>query len=182
MVAAVIGLVWLRPGFPERWVVDVTIWFDAFRDWAIQNRATSPLFIYFLTPIEEGIDRLVDATVMALERMTWLGLTRGGVPRIAGRAGRLEMALLTAAGVLTFGLLGVWDASLETLALVRRRRCRSRWRSACRSASGRGGRPQVERVLRPILDAMQTIPAYAYLLPARAAVRHREPARADGHR
>ena len=29
-----------------------------------------------------------------------------------------------------------------------------------------GRRPKVERVLRPILDAMQTIPAYAYLLPA----------------
>ena len=28
-----------------------------------------------------------------------------------------------------------------------------------------GARPRVERVLRPLLDAMQTIPAYAYLLP-----------------
>jgi glycine betaine/proline transport system permease protein len=58
----------------------------------------------------------------------------------------------------------VWAASLETLALM------------IVSVSlalligiplglWAGRRPKVERVLRPVLDAMQTIPAYSYLLP-----------------
>ncbi|MEX0651388.1 MAG: choline ABC transporter permease, partial [Actinomycetota bacterium] len=164
VVVAAIGLLWLSPGFPEGWVVDVTAWFDAFRDWAIQNRKTSPLFTYFLSPIEETVDTLVDATVTALERLTWLGLVAGAAA-IAGVLAGWKMAALTAAGVLSFGLLGAWDASLETLALVV---------VSVAIAVGigvplgiwAGRRPKVERVLRPILDAMQTIPAYAYLLPA----------------
>ncbi|MDH5225000.1 MAG: ABC transporter permease subunit [Actinomycetota bacterium] len=164
VVVATIGLVWLQPGFPERWVVDVTAWFDAFRDWAIQNRTTSPLFTYLLTPIEDSVDTLVDATVTALERLTWLGLVVGAAS-LAGVLAGWKMAVLTAAGVMSFGLLGVWDASIETLALVA-------VSVTIAVAVGvpvgiwAGRRPKVERVLRPILDAMQTIPAYAYLLPA----------------
>lgn len=164
VVVAVIGLEWLRPGFPEDWVVDVTAWFDAFRDWAIQNRTTSPLFTYFLTPIEDTVDTLVDATITALERLTWLGLVVGAAA-LAGVVAGWKMAVLTAAGVLSFGLLGVWDAAVETLALVL-------VSVSIAIAIGvplgiwAGRRPKVERVLRPILDAMQTIPAYAYLLPA----------------
>jgi glycine betaine/proline transport system permease protein len=164
VVVATIGLAWLRPGFPEALVVDVTSWFDAFRDWAIQNSTTSPLFTYFLTPIEDGVDWLIDNTVLALERMTWFGLLVGS-SALAGVLAGWRMAGLTAAGVLSFGLLGVWEASLETLALVV-------VSVSIAVAIGvplgiwAGRRPKVERVLRPILDAMQTIPAYAYLLPA----------------
>jgi glycine betaine/proline transport system permease protein len=164
VVVAVIGLVWLRPGFPERWVVDVTSWFDAFRDWAIQNRTTSPLFTFFLTPIEDTVDTLVDAAITALERLTWLGLVIGAAS-LAGVLAGWKMFVLTAAGVLSFGLLGVWDAAIETLALVL-------VSVSIAIAIGvpvgiwAGRRPNVERVLRPVLDAMQTIPAYAYLLPA----------------
>ena len=163
-MVVVIGLVWLRPGFPERWVVDVTAWFDAFRDWAIQNRTTSPLFTYFLTPIENTVDALVDATITALERLTWLGLVVGAAA-LAGVLAGWKMFVLTALGVLSFGLLGVWDAAIETLALVL-------VSVSIAIAIGvpvgiwAGRRPNVERVLRPVLDAMQTIPAYAYLLPA----------------
>ena len=164
LVVASIGMMWLTPGFPESWVIDVTAWFDAFRDWAIQNRATSPLFIYLLTPIEETVDVLLDQTVAVLERMTWLGLLVGAAA-LAGVVAGWKMALLTGAGVLSFGLLGVWDAAIETLALVL-------VSVSIAVAIGvpvgiwAGRRPRVERVLRPILDAMQTIPAYAYLLPA----------------
>jgi glycine betaine/proline transport system permease protein len=164
VVTAAIGLLWLAPGFPERWVVDVTAWFDAFRDWAIQNRTTSPLFTFFLTPIEDAVDTLVDATVTAFERLTWLGLIAGSAA-IAGVLAGWRMAVLSGVGVLSFGLLGVWDASIETLALVAV--------SVTVAVSigvplgiWAGRRPNVERVLRPILDAMQTVPAYAYLLPA----------------
>src|SRR3989337_2953379 len=69
-----IGLMWLTPGFRDRWVVDVTGWFDAFRDWAIENRTTSWLFVYLITPIEDGITVAFDATVNTLERTTWLGV------------------------------------------------------------------------------------------------------------
>jgi glycine betaine/proline transport system permease protein len=154
-----VGLTWLNPGFPDRWIVDVTGWFDAFRDWAIENSSTSWLFVYFLDPIEQGVTTLFDTTVTILERMTWLGLLVGA-SSLAGLVAGWKMGLLTAAGVLSFGVLGVWEAALETLALM------------LVSVSlalvigiplgvWAGRRPRAERVLRPILDAMQTIPAYA---------------------
>lgn len=158
-----VGLAWLNPGFPERWIVDVTGWFDAFRDWAIENSSTSWLFIYLLDPIEQAVTTSFDTTVTILERMTWLGLLVGA-SSLAGLVAGWRLGLLTAAGVLSFGLLGVWDAALETLALM------------LVSVSlalligiplgiWAGRRPRAERILRPVLDAMQTIPAYAYLLP-----------------
>ena len=92
IITVTIGLVWLRPGFPEGLVIDVTAWFDAFRDWAIQNRTTSPLFVYFLTPIENVVDLLIDATVTALERLTWFGLVVGAAA-LAGVLAGWKMAL-----------------------------------------------------------------------------------------
>jgi glycine betaine/proline transport system permease protein len=158
-----LGLILFVPGFPDRWIVDVTAWFDDFREWAIQNRETSPLFVYFLTPIANAMDAVYDGVLTILERMTWLGLVVGAA-MLAGVVAGWRMALLAAAGVLSFGILGVWDAALETMALLL---------IAVTLALligiplgiWAGRRPNVERVLRPILDAMQTIPAYSYLLP-----------------
>jgi glycine betaine/proline transport system permease protein len=158
-----IGLMWLTPGFPDRWIVDVTGWFDAFRDWVVENRATHWLFVYFLTPIGDGIEAIFKTTVKVMERMTWLGLLVAAAS-LAGLVAGWRMALLTAVGVFSFGLLGVWEESVETLAIVL---------VAVSLALligipvgiWAGRRPRVERVLRPGLDAMQTIPAYSYLLP-----------------
>lgn len=163
IVVAAIGLVFLRPGFPERFVIDITQFFDDIGDWVIQNSATSPLFVYVLTPIRDALGSLFDTTVTVLERMTWFGLVVTA-SMIAGVVAGWKMAILTAAGFLSFGLLGVWEASLETLALMM-------VAVGLALAIGipvglwAGRKPRVERVLRPVLDAMQTIPAYSYLLP-----------------
>jgi len=158
-----IGVVWLNPGFPERWVVDVTAWFDLFREWAVQNRTTSPIFVYFLTPVGDAMQSIYDDTLQLLERMTWFGLVVGSA-MLAGVVAGWRMASLAGIGVFAFGVLGVWDAALETMALL------------VISVSlalligipvgiWAGRRQRVERILRPILDAMQTIPAFSYLLP-----------------
>jgi glycine betaine/proline transport system permease protein len=163
IAAAVIGVNWLSAGYPEGWIVDVTRWFDAFRDWAIQNRTSSWLFLYLLTPIEDAVTVTIDTVLTVLQRMTWLGVLVAA-SSLAGIAAGWKMGLLAAAGVLSFGVFGVWEASLETLSLML-------VSVVVALAIGipvgiwAGRRPRVERVLRPILDAMQTIPAYSYLLP-----------------
>lgn len=158
-----LGLAWLRPGFPERWVVDVTTWFDAFREWAVLNRTTSTIFVYFLTPVGDGIQEVYDLLLTILGRMTWLGLVVGA-GALAGIVAGWRMAVLAAVGVLSLGFLGVWDAALETLALLL---ISVTLAVAIGIPLGiwAGRRPNVERILRPVLDAMQTIPAYSYLLP-----------------
>jgi glycine betaine/proline transport system permease protein len=162
-LAAAVGVTWLSRGFPAAWIVDVTGWFDAFQDWAIGHRTTSPLFTLFLTPIGDAIQATFEQTVLVLERITWLGLVVGAAA-LAGVAAGPRMAALTAAGVVSFGVLGVWPEAVETLALMI-------VAVSLALAIGvplgiwAGRRPRVEAVLRPLLDAMQTIPAYSYLLP-----------------
>ena len=94
--------------------------------------------------------------------MTWLGFVTTAA-MIAGLVAGWRMP--PHGGALLHGLLGVWEAAVETIALMT-------VAVSLALAIGipfgiwAGLRPRVERVLRPILDAMQTIPAFSYLLPA----------------
>ena len=76
----------------------------------------------------------------------------------------LRGGLLTAVGVLYFGAIGLWDESLETVALM----------TVAVGISVGIGVPlgiasarydRLQQVLRPVLDAMQTLPAFVYLIP-----------------
>jgi glycine betaine/proline transport system permease protein len=163
VVVAAIGLALFPPGFPEALTVDFGQIFDDFQTWVIENQATSPLFVYVLTPIRDGLDAALDAVVNLLNRMTFLGvITAAGV--VAGVLAGWRMAVLATVGFTAMGVFGLWEESMETLALVL-------IAVAIALVIGiplgiwAGRRPQVEKVLRPFLDAMQTIPAYSYLLP-----------------
>ena len=164
VAALAVGLLWLRPGFPERLVIGVDDWFASVDTWIIDNQQTHWLFTTVLSPIGDGVTAAVEAAIDALARMTWLGLLVGAAS-LAGLVAGWRMAVLTAAGVLSFGVLGVWTEAVETLGLVL-------VSVVLALAIGMplgvwaGRRPRVERSLRPVLDAMQTIPAYSYLLPA----------------
>jgi glycine betaine/proline transport system permease protein len=164
VLVAAIGLLWLARGFPESWVVGVQDWFTAIDDWIVQNQRTHWLFVSVLGPIGDGIDSIVQGTYDAMSRMTWLGLLVGSAS-LAGVIAGWRMAVLTAVGVLAFGVLGVWVQSLQTLALVLISVLVS---LAIGMPLGiwAGRKRKVERVLRGLMDAMQTIPAYSYLLPA----------------
>jgi glycine betaine/proline transport system permease protein len=165
IVAAVaaIGLIVFQPGFPASWTVDFGQMFDDFQNWVIENQATSPLFVYLLTPIKNGLDSALDAVVNVLNRMTFLGVITAAAV-IGGVLAGWRMAVLAGVGFFVMGVFGLWEESMETLALVL---------VAVTIALvigiplgiWAGRRPTVEKVLRPFLDAMQTIPAYSYLLP-----------------
>lgn len=78
---------------------------------------------------------------------------------------RISVVILTVAGFLFILNQGYWDQTLETLTLVL---------SACFLCMGIGvpvgiaaaHRPALYAVLRPILDLMQTLPTFVYLIPA----------------
>lgn len=161
--AAAVGLTWLPAGFPERWVVDAQSAFDDVESWVIRNDDTSWLFVNLIVPIRNFTNEAFDVIVQMLDRMTWFG-TVTLLASIAGLLAGWRMFLLTAVAFVLMGALGLWQASLETLALVVMMVLGALvigvpfgiW-------AGRSSR--VERILRPILDGMQTIPAFAYLLP-----------------
>ncbi len=164
---AVIGVIvlglQLSGGFPQSLTVDVAAKFNQFNDWVITNQRTSPLFVNFLVPLRDGIQTTYDQLVMLLSRMTWLGLITVAAA-VAGLVAGWRLAVLAACGFVFMGLLGLWEPSVQTLGLIV-------FAVSIALLIGipfgiwAGRRPTVERVIRPVLDAMQTIPAFSYLVP-----------------
>ena len=150
-------------GFPERLVVGIGSLFDGIDSWVIENQRTHWLFTGVLNPIKDGIQAAVEGLTTVFERITWLGLLTAAAA-FAGLVAGWRMALLAAVGVASFGLLDVWERSLQTLSLVT---ISVLLTLAIGVPLGiwAGRRAGAERILRPILDAMQTVPAYSYLLP-----------------
>jgi glycine betaine/proline transport system permease protein len=163
LVAIVVGLKVLPGGFPDGLVVNAARPFNAFGDWVIEHQRTNWLFVNALVPLRDGVKQAFDGLVTALSRMTWLGVV-GAAGAIAGLLAGWRMAALSVAGFLVMGFLGLWPESLETLALVI-------LSVVVALAIGipigvwTGRHAAVERFFRPVLDAMQTIPAFSYLVP-----------------
>jgi glycine betaine/proline transport system permease protein len=161
VVVVLIGLQ-LEAGFPS-WRVHVGQVFDDLENWALQNRETSPLFIYFFNPIKQVSESVYDNLLLLLERMTFLGVIVGAGAVALVVAG-WRKALLAVAGFTFLGLIDLWERSLQTLALML-------IAVAVCVVIGiplgiwSGRNPRVEKVLRPLLDTAQTMPAYVYLLP-----------------
>jgi glycine betaine/proline transport system permease protein len=158
-----LGLILFSGGFPNSLVIDAAKPFNAFSDWVITHQRTNPLFVHFLVPLKNGVNAAVDRLVLQLERLTWPGIVVLAAA-IAGVLAGWRMAVLTAAGFLALGFLGLWEDSLATLALVL-------VSVGVALAIGlpvgilSARHPLLERILRPVLDAMQTVPAFAYLVP-----------------
>ena len=162
VVAAVIG-VQLGGGFPETWRVHVGSIFSDLEQWALENRNSSPLFEYFFTPIKDVSQTVYDNLLLALQRMTFLGMIVGA-GAVALVAAGWRKAVLAMVGFTYLGLVDLWDRSLQTLALMI-------ISVAVTLLIGiplgiwAGRNRRVDTWLRPLLDTAQTLPAYVYLLP-----------------
>lgn len=162
VVAVVIGQQ-LGGGFPETWRVHVGRIFSDLEQWALENRNSHPLFLYLFTPIKDLSGVVYDNLLLALQRMTFLGVIVGA-GAIALVAAGWRKAVLAIVGFTYLGLVDLWDRSLQTLALMIISVAVSLligiplgiW-------AGRNRR--VDAWLRPLLDTAQTLPAYVYLLP-----------------
>ena len=162
VVAVAIGMQ-LTAGFPDGLVVNVGKVFDGFQGWVIDHHDTSPLFIYFLNPIKDTANTLLDATTNILNRMTYLGVIVGAAA-LAGILAGWRLAIVAAVGFAVMGLLGLWTSSMETLALIVVS-VGTALLIGIPLGIWAGRNDRAEKLLRPVLDAMQTVPAFAYLLP-----------------
>ena len=163
VVAVWVGTMVFSGGFPTSLSVDAAKPFNSFSDWASTHQNTNPLFSNFLTPLKDGLNSIVEQVILLLSRMTWLGVI-ALVSAIAGVVAGWRLAVVAAVGFLAIGVLGVWAEALETLGLIL-------FAVTVTVVIGvpvgiwAGRRPAVDRAIRPVLDAMQTIPAYSYLVP-----------------
>lgn len=133
-------------------------WIDAAIDWTSNNFAP-------LTKAVSGvIETMVEGLVTGLEWLPpWLLIIAlaGVAWRIAGR----NVGISSALGLLLLWNLGLWQSTLETMALVL-------FATAVAMAVGlplgilAALNDTAYKIISPILDFMQTMPAFVYLIPA----------------
>ncbi|HEV8650715.1 MAG TPA: ABC transporter permease subunit [Actinomycetes bacterium] len=133
------------------------------RDWVDDNRNSSPVFLFFVNQIRLGVAVLFDTLQAVLQGIGWLGVT-GAVGALALVLAGWRTALLAVAGFLAFGILGLWEESIDTLALTLTAVLLSLAIGVPLGIlAGRSAR--FRRLITPVLDVMQIMPTFAYLAP-----------------
>lgn len=141
----------------EEKVIPLDIWISQFIDWLVEGYRWFFQIIKWpvevtLTGLEHGLQAIHPLFIIAL------------VAVIAWRVSGLKLAAFSFISLVLIGLLGFWSDTMTTLAMV--------FSSVifCTIVgiplgilAGRNDR--FESILRPCLDAMQTTPAFVYLVP-----------------
>ena len=137
-----------------------------------RSRDSSPLFTTGIDQVRVALDAGVAVLQDLLSRPSggrpvpgvgWLGVVAVAT-WLAGAAGGLRAALLTAGGLVLLGLQGLWLESMDTLALTLAAVL------LCLAVGiplglWAGLSPGVSRVLTPALEFLQTMPTLVYLAP-----------------
>jgi len=145
--------------FPEFIQIPLAEWVDAIMKWVLTNWGA------FFDTIGDAILFVLLYTERFLLWLPWFVIVLF-VGLVAWRAMRLWWAgLLMAAFLILIGSFGYWELSMKTLAII----------MAAVILSLALGIPTgiimsrsnlVESIIRPVLDAMQTMPSFVYLIPA----------------
>jgi glycine betaine/proline transport system permease protein len=138
---------------------------DRFQVWLLDERAAEHPNVVF--SIFDGFRVFIDDVVTWLTDlllgMTWLGTTAAAV-LIVLRFGGVRAAALILSAFAAFAATGLWEQSMQTLALIIASVSLSLLLGIPLGvAAGRSDRFQ--RAITPVLDAMQIVPAFAYLMP-----------------
>ena len=139
---------------------------DNMQNWlAAESAKTHPNFAYRLIHwISSGLDALVRWLYHLLSKwLTWPGTTLlGGL--LAWRFGGRRAGAIMVASFASFAALGLWDDSMQTLALMLVAVALSLLVGVPLGiVAGRSDR--FNALITPVLDAAQIIPAFAYLMP-----------------
>jgi glycine betaine/proline transport system permease protein len=183
---AVFAILWLAPVpawidvYPRAWEIPAARWISAAMKWLV-NEASFGLFTFtdltrFLASIIEAPYRLAlsllatgflsgqgSSAVQVAPPLSWIAVI--GIATLMGHAaGGRGLALLVFACFAFILVFGQWQSAMATLASV----------LVAVPIGIAGGLllgiaayryPRFERALTPVLDMMQTIPAFAYLVP-----------------
>lgn len=154
---------WGGGAWPGALTVDLGGPLGEVNDWIIGNRDSHPLFLYFFGHISNAVVLSVRGAYLALLALGWAGVTAVAA-LVAWRTAGWRLALTAGLSFLVCGLLGMWVPAMQTLALMTVAVLASVALGLLLGlAAGLSNR--TFRVLRPVLDTMQVLPAFAYLLP-----------------
>jgi len=141
----------------EEKVIPLDSWVSQSVDWLVENYRD--FFQSLKWPVDQTLNGL-DAGLNWLHPLLVIALISFAAYRFSGKG----LAVFSAATLVLIGLLGLWEETMTTLAMVLSSVV------FCALAgiplgiwAGRSDR--FEAALRPVLDAMQTTPAFVYLVP-----------------
>jgi glycine betaine/proline transport system permease protein len=138
---------------------------DHFQSWLSTNRNLPHHSFVFsaFNGFASFLDNLVTWLTTFLRDLTWAGTTALGVLVVLRFGGR-RAALGVVLAFVSFAAMGLWEESIQTFALM----------LAAVGLSLAVGMPlgvlagrsdRFQRIVTPVLDAMQIVPAFAYLMP-----------------
>ncbi|MGW1889490.1 ABC transporter permease [Streptomyces sp. NPDC002004] len=154
---------WASGTWPHALTVDVSGPLGKTSDWIIDNRDSHPIFLYFFGYISNAVVLSVRGVYLVLLAIGWAGVTALAA-LVAWRVAGVRLAAGTAVAILACGLLGMWVPTMQTLALMVVAVVASVVLGALLGLAA-GLSDRTDRALRPVLDTMQVLPAFAYLLP-----------------
>jgi len=138
---------------------------DKAQDWLLEQRtAENPnIFFAILDGFRAFADWLVTALLDFFEALTWVGTMAAGTV-IVWRFGGWRAGLIVLAAFVSFAAMGLWEQSVQTLALMLAAVILS---LAVGFPLGviAGRNERFHGAITPALDAMQIVPAFAYLMP-----------------
>lgn len=163
IVVPIVSAKWASGAWPGALTVDLTEPLGKTTDWIIDNRDSHPLFVYFLGHVSNGIVLSIRGVYLVLLAAGWAGVTVGAA-LVAWRVAGVRLAVLAAASFGLCGLLGMWVPTMQTLSLMIVAVLASVVLGMLLGLAG-GLSDRIYRILRPVLDTMQVLPAFSYLLP-----------------
>ena len=141
----------------EEKIINLDSWISTFVEWLVENYRE--VFQVIKWPVEQTLAGF-DTGLNSLHPVIVIVVMGLAAWKFSGRG----LALFSTLALVFIGLLGLWEDTMTTLAMVL-----SSVLFCCivgvplGIASGRND--TVEKVLRPFLDAMQTTPSFVYLVP-----------------
>lgn len=154
---------WPGGAWPTALTVDLSGPLDHVSNWIIDNRDSNWLFVYVLGHLSNAVVLSVRGVYLLLLALGWTGVT-AGVTLLAWRVAGLRIAAVALVSFLASGALGMWVPTMQTLALMIVAVLASVVVGALLGLAA-GLSPRLFKLLRPVLDTMQVLPAFAYLLP-----------------
>jgi glycine betaine/proline transport system permease protein len=150
-------------GFPKSWNIGLSEPINSWQSWIRSNRDQHWLFTFVLNPITWIVDLGLEFTESFIGWLPWF-IPPVVVFAIIARRKKWVMASFAAFAVVYPGLVGVWQESIETISLM------AVSVGICILLGVPIGvwtalNKRAESILRPVLDAMQTVPATVYLIP-----------------
>ena len=179
---AVLGIIWLSSALILRGnstlpldrssLTSVHTWLSGLSAAIDRNRNSNPIFVNTIDKIRSSINAFVNLLQDAISQgsatrpvpqIGWLG-----VVAIIGLAvalfANIRVAILAVVGFVTLGLLGLWQESMDTLALTLAAVVLSLLIGIPLGVLA-GLFPKFEKLITPVLDFAQVMPTFVYLTP-----------------